>query len=468
MKNNLILRTDSYKVSHWPVYPEGTDYIFSYMESRGGAFAETVMAGTNFYLRRYLDVRITKEMVDYAAKRFLSHFGDEHIFNYAGWMRIVNELDGKLPLRIRAVPEGMVVPTRNVLMTIENTVKGFGWLVNHFETMMLKVWYPITVATLSREIKKIIKSALHRTGDVNLLPFKLHDFGYRGVSSEESAEVGGMAHLINFMGTDTFIALEMIAEVYGEDMAGFSIPATEHSVMTARGEMGEVEQMKRFLEVFGDANVPAIACVSDSFNIFEACSEKWGGILKSQVVKMAESGKMLVVRPDSGADVPTIVRQVVETLDGAFGHTINDKGFKVLNSVRVIQGDGINLDSITRIISELEIRGWSIDNVAFGMGGALLQQVNRDTLKFAFKASSMVVDGRVRDVYKDPITDTGKRSKRGRMKLIRQDGVLTTVDTSQYGFDILQTVYEDGVIMNEPTFREMRHRAELAEAASVS
>lgn len=457
---NLILRTDSYKVSHWPVYPEGTDFIYSYLESRGGLFPETVMAGTHFYLKRYLDVRITAEMVEYARKRFVAHFGDDTIFNYDGWMSIVTDLNGKLPLRIRAVPEGTVVPTRNVLMTIENTVKGYGWLVNHFETLMLKVWYPITVATLSREIKKIIAAALHRTGDINLLPFKLHDFGYRGVSSEESAEVGGMAHLINFMGTDTFIALEMIDEIYGEQMAGFSIPATEHSVMTARGEMGEVEQMKRFLETFEDATVPAIACVSDSFNIFRACEEYWGGALRAKVLKIAESGKVLVVRPDSG-EPAVVVRQVIETLDKQFGHSINDKGFKVLNGVRVIQGDGITLDSIKRIIDELEIRGWSIDNIAFGMGGALLQQVNRDTLKFAFKASSMIVNGQVRDIYKDPITDTGKRSKRGRLKLINLDGVLTTVGTDQYGFDILETVYENGEILVNPTFADIRTRAAL-------
>jgi nicotinamide phosphoribosyltransferase len=218
--------------------------------------------------------------------------------------------------------------------------------------------------------------------------------------------------------------------------------------------------MKRFLETFEDATVPAIACVSDSFNIFRACEEYWGGALRAKVLKIAESGKVLVVRPDSG-EPAVVVRQVIETLDKQFGHTVNDKGFKVLNGVRVIQGDGITLDSIKRIIDELEIRGWSIDNIAFGMGGALLQQVNRDTLKFAFKASSMIVNGQVRDIYKDPITDTGKRSKRGRLKLINLDGVLTTVNKDQFGFDILETVYEDGEILVNPTFADIRTRAAL-------
>ena len=458
MTNNLILRTDSYKVTHWPLYPSGTEFLYSYLESRGGVFSETVMFGTQYYLKKYLDVRITKEMIDYADKRFAAHFGDSRLFNRAGWEHIVKAHDGRLPIRIKAVPEGVVVPTRNVLMTIENTDPACAWLVNYLETLMLKVWYPITVATLSREIKKVIKEALEKTGDPTGLPFKLHDFGYRGVSSEESAEIGGVAHLVNFMGTDTFIALETAYEIYGQAMAGFSIPATEHSIMTARGEMGEVEQMKRFLETYSNATVPAIACVSDQYNIFKACEEYWGGALKRQVMEL--NGKVLVVRPDSG-DPPTIVRQVVETLDKAFGHTVNDKGFKVLNHVRVIQGDGINLDSIKRILDELIVRGWSADNVAFGMGGALLQQCNRDTQKFAFKASSIQINGQIRDVYKEPITDPGKRSKRGRLKLINNNGVLETVGPDVPGTDILVTVYENGEILNAPSFDEVRIRAEV-------
>lgn len=462
IRKSVIVRTDSYKVTHWPVYPEGMEFVYSYLESRGGEFPETVMFGTQYYLRKYLDVTITKEMVEYAKLRFAKHFGDIRIFNYDGWMRIVNELGGKLPLRIRAVPEGTVVPTRNVLMTIENTVAGFGWLVNHFETLLLKVWYPITVATLSREIKKIILEGLKISGDPSTIHFKVQDFGDRGVSSEESAEIGGAAHMVNFKGSDTYIAMEMISEVYDEDMAGFSIPATEHSVMTARGPMGEEDQMDRFLDTFEDATVPAIACVSDSYDIFSACRDKWGGALKSKVQRLSKSGKILVVRPDSGSDVPVIVRQVVETLDESFGHTVNEKGYKVLNFVRVIQGDGINLSTIRRIIDELHIRGWSLDNVAFGMGGALLQMVNRDTQKFAFKTSSMIVNGVQRDIWKDPITDSGKRSKRGRLKLIREEGVLTTVGMDRYGFDILQTVYENGIEYNPTTLHQIRELAEVA------
>lgn len=468
-RDNLITRSDSYKMSHWPLYPEGTQYLYSYLESRGGLFPETVMFGTHYYLRKFLQTPITMEMIDYAEKRIAQHFGTKVVFNRVGWEYIVTAHGGRLPVRIRAVREGTVVPTRNVLMTIENTDPNCAWLVNYLETLMLKVWYPITVATQSREIKKVIADALSRTGDLTGLPFKLHDFGYRGVSSEESADIGGAAHLVNFMGTDTFHALEFIDEFYGngdgELMVGFSIPATEHSIMCARGEMGEVEQMRRFLETFGGGPYPAIACVSDTYNIYEACETLWGKVLKSQVEALTD--KVLVVRPDSG-DPVEVVRQVVETLDRAFGHTVNHKGYKVLNHVRVIQGDGINLNSIKAILEALIIRGWSADNIAFGMGGALLQQVNRDTQKFAFKASSITVNGSVKDVWKSPITDNGKRSKRGRLKLIQNDdGVLETVSVHTPGHDILETVYENGEILINPDFNEIRARAELTELISA-
>lgn len=457
---NPILMTDSYKVGHWAVLPEGTEYLYSYLESRGGVYQELVFFGLQYYLKQYLTIQITQEMVDYAEKRFEKHFGTKAIFNRLGWEHIVKVHNGYLPIRIKAVPEGTVVPTRNVLMTIENTDPYCPWLTNYVETLLLKVWYTITVATLSREIKKTIRHYLEKTGDPAGLLFKLHDFGYRGVSSEESAMLGGMAHLINFMGTDTLIALEGAFEYYAEEMAGFSIPATEHSIMSALGELGEIHQMERFLKVFGDGPYPAIACVSDTYDIYRACSEYWGQQLYREVTSL-NNGKVLVVRPDSG-DPVTVVRQVVEMLGDKFGFTTNDKGFKVLNHVRVIQGDGISHSTIKAILEELTHRKWSADNVAFGMGGALLQQVNRDTQKFAIKASSIIIGGSVRDVFKSPVTDNGKRSKTGRFKLmLNDDGVWETFSNNVPGTDGLIWVFKDGEVLVDQTFQEIRDRAVL-------
>lgn len=449
-----ILRTDSYKFSHFKQYPADTETIYSYLESRGGMFPETVFFGLNYYLKEYLSRPVTMKDIDRAEQRVNLHLGEGN-FNRAGWERIVKVHNGFLPVRIKAVPEGTVVPTRNLLMTIENTDPELPWVTNYVETLLLKIWYPITVATLSREIKKLIKRYLEDTGDVNGLDFKLHDFGYRGVSSEESAAIGGMAHLVNFKGTDTVIALEAAEEYYSELMAGFSIAAAEHSTIMAWGQENEYDAFKNMVEQFGKSALYAV--VSDTNNIFEACENIWGEMLRRKVL---ENPGILVVRPDSG--IPhEVVRKVVEILGNKFGWTVNDKGYKVLNHVRVIQGDGINLEEVGRILEALKIRGWSADNVAFGMGGALLQQCNRDTQKFAIKASSMTRGGRVYDLQKRPVTDNGKWSKAGRLKLIENDGVLETVTNDQIGHDILQTVWENGQLLVDPTLAEIRERAEL-------
>jgi nicotinamide phosphoribosyltransferase len=462
MRNtSLILRTDSYKLGHWPVYPDKTQHVYSYLESRGGLFAETVMFGLRYYLREYLSRPITLTDIDRAEAFCKAHFGTSELFNRKGWMHVLNHHNGLLPLRIKAAPEGTVITTRNVLMTIENTDPECWWATNHAETLLLKAWYPITVATLSREIKKLILRYLEETGDPSGLPFKLHDFGYRGVSSEESAAIGGAAHLVNFIGTDTILALEFLDEYYGEAMAGFSIPATEHSVMCARGEEGEVYQMERFLDTYGKGPYPAIACVSDTYNLWRACSDYWGGELRSKVEALTD--KVLVVRPDSG-DPTTVVIQTLETLERAFGSVTNDKGYKVLNHVRVIQGDGVNMTAIESILKAMQARRFSADNIAFGMGGALLQQCNRDTQKFAIKASSYVIDGRRKDYLKSPITDSGKRSKAGRLKLVRdENGVYNTIPSSEPGADVLRVVYENGRVIeyDDESFTDIRARADV-------
>lgn len=453
---NLIFTLDSYKFGHHKSYPKDLEYLYSYMESRGGVYSETVFYGLQYYLKEYLSKQITAEDVNYAEERVNKHMGPG-IFNREGWMRIVTEHNGYLPLKIKAVPEGTVVPNKNVLLTIESTDKKLVWLTNAMETLILKVWYPITVATVSRECKKVILKYLEETGDPTGIDFKLHCFGYRGVSSEESAGIGGSAHLVNFKGSDTFAAIEFAKDYYDEDMAAFSIPAMEHSTVMAWGREFEYEAYENMINQFGDGALYAIVC--DSYDPYKAVSEILGTMLHNKI--MTHSGT-LVVRPDSG--VPhEVVRQIVEILGEKFGYTTNDKGFKVLNShTRVIQGDGIDRDEIGRILEALKIRGWSADNVAFGMGGALLQKVDRDTQKFAIKASQVIRGGKVTDVYKSPTTDNGKRSKAGRLKLVRnEDGVLETRGMHDIGHDELQLVYENGIIYNSPKFSEIRERAEI-------
>ena len=228
MTKNIILNTDSYKYSQYVQYPSGTEYIYSYIESRGGKFDETVFFGLQAFIKEYLTEPVTAEMIDEAEDIVVAH-GEP--FNREGWEYIVHEHKGILPVRIRAVPEGTVVPTKNVLVDIINTDPKCYWLTSFLETALLRaVWYPSTVATNSREIKKVILDALERTGTPADISFKLHDFGARGVSSLESAGIGGAAHLVNFMGTDTIEALLFARRYYYTDMAGFSVPASEHSI----------------------------------------------------------------------------------------------------------------------------------------------------------------------------------------------------------------------------------------------
>ncbi|ALN87059.1 nicotinate phosphoribosyltransferase [Lysobacter capsici] len=470
--DNLLLNTDSYKASHWLQYPPGTDATFFYVESRGGVHDRTVFFGLQAILKEYLAKPITHADIDEARDLFAAH-GEP--FNETGWRYIVDRHGGLMPIRIRAVPEGTVVPTHQALVTIESTDPDAYWVPSYLETLLLRLWYPVTVATISWHAKQTIRQFLERTSDdpEGQLPFKLHDFGARGVSSTESAAFGGAAHLVNFLGTDTVSGLLLAKRYYHEPMAGFSIPAAEHSTITSWGREHEVDAYRNMLTQFGKPGA-IVAVVSDSYDIFHAIREHWGKTLREEVIA---SGATLVVRPDSG-DPVDVVHQCVTMLDEAFGHTVNSKGFKVLNHVRVIQGDGINPTSIRAILERITSYGYATDNLAFGMGGALLQRLDRDTQKFALKCSAARVNGEWIDVYKDPITDKGKSSKRGRMTLLRhrEYGHFKTVPVppdaasleeavKPLGFDdAMVTVWEDGRIVNDWTFAQVR---ELANATRL-
>jgi nicotinamide phosphoribosyltransferase len=456
MEQNIILNTDSYKVTQYKGYPAGTTKIYSYFESRGGLFNETVFFGLQYLLQTYLTKPVTMADIDEAEEIFKLHFGDATLFNRSGWEYIVKVHDGCLPVKIKAVPEGTSVKTSNVLMTVENTDPNCFWLTNYLETILSQVWYPSTVATLSREMKILINSYLEETGNAELINFKLHDFGFRGVSSVESAGIGGAAHLVNFSGTDTLAALQTARKHYKAVMPGFSIPASEHSNMTSwGGREGELDACRNWIKQFG--NYPIYACVSDSYDIYNSCSNIWGKELKDEVLKAAGT---LVVRPDSGIPHEVVVK-CLNILGEKFGFSYNDKRYKVLNpKVRLIQGDGIDFEETRKILASMKQEGWSADNIAFGMGGGLLQKVNRDTQKFAFKCSSALVNGNERDVFKSPITDSGKRSKKGLLSLIPDGKNFKTVSGDKPN-DVLQTVYENGKLVKEYNFDEVRKNAEI-------
>jgi len=457
---NIILNADSYKYSQFNQYPEGTEYIYSYIESRGGKFDETVFFGLQAFIKEYLTDPVTMDMIDEAEAIITAH-GEP--FNREGWEYIVREHNGVLPIEIKAVPEGTVVPVKNILASIINTDPKCYWLTSFLETALLRaVWYPTTVATNSREIKKVILDALSRTGDTSTIDFKLHDFGARGVSSLESAGIGGASHLVNFMGTDTVEALLFARRYYNADIAGFSVPAMEHSTVTSWGRENEVASYRNMVKKNGKPG-GIVSAVSDSYDIYEAC-RLWGTELKQDII---DSGAKLVVRPDSGHPA-TVVLKCLQILEQYFGSTINEKGFRVLNNVGVLQGDGITIESIKEILDTVIAEGYSADNLVFGQGGALLQIVNRDDQKFAMKCSAAFVNGKWVDVFKDPITDPGKQSKKGRLELYKlEDDTFMTLRRDHIiapdlvGKRMLQTVFTMGKMINVQTFDEIRERAKI-------
>lgn len=465
---NLLLLADAYKYSHYKLYASGTTKIYSYLESRGGMFNETVFYGLQYFLKEYLEGQaFTKENIDEAEEVLNGVFGKKGVFKRENFEYILDRYKGQLPIRIKAVAEGAAVPVKNVLMTIENTDPNCFWLTNFLETLLMQVWYPSTVATLSREIRKTVEQYFELTADdasKAFIDFVLNDFGFRGVSSVESAGLGGSAHLINFMGSDTVYASAFAKKYYdAKKVYGMSVPATEHSIMTLKGSEGEKEIFDHVLNAYPDG---ILSCVSDSYNIFNAVGELWGKEFKDKI--MQRNGT-LVIRPDSGDPVQTLLK-VFEMLFDRFGFTINSKGYRVLpKQIRVIQGDGIDYESIQLIYKMLTANGISAENLLLGVGGALLQKVNRDTQKFALKCSYAEVNGEIVNVQKSPmemnkqgeLVKSFKTSKAGRLKLIQTETGLKTVKENERGEDTLETVFENGEIKKTHTFEKIRERSTI-------
>lgn len=458
---NIILATDSYKHSHFRQYPPEARIISAYGESRPNDFAEDILFfGLQPYLIDNLGHPITQRDIDEAAEICAAHGVP---FNGAGWQAILDDHGGFLPLEICALAEGSVVPTGVPLFQVQNTDPRMPWLTTFVETAMLRaVWYPTTVGTLSWKCAQIIGAGLARSSDdpAGQLPFKLHDFGARGVSSGESAALGGMAHLVNFAGTDTIEGILAARRYYGAGMPGFSIPAAEHSTMTSWGQLREEAAYANMLDAFAGEGA-LVAVVSDSYDLDNAVENIWGRSLKDKVLKRQGT---LVVRPDSGDPVETPARTLARLWE-IFGGSVNAKGYRVLDPhVRLIQGDGMNVESIAQLVDRVIADGFAVDNIAFGMGGGLLQSVTRDTLRFAMKANAMQdADGQWHDVSKRPATDLAKASKAGRQAVVLENGrmVAKRKDAVDPADDLLTPVWRHGELLVRHSFDDVRERARV-------
>jgi len=408
---NLINLSDSYKFSHFDQYPKGTETIHSYLMSRGGEYDKIVMHGLPYVLKEYLN----DYFLDYGKIGQYESLAKKHgvPFNKDGWEYILTKYRGKLPIEIKALPEGAIAKPNQPLLTIENTDPNCAWLVGYLETLLLKIWYPITIASKSLAVREMLEHHWQKTvGDISGVDFAFHNFGDRGSSSVESAAIGGVAHLTQFKGTDNFNCLEHSNKYYGGKYQGFSIPASEHSTVTSWGRENEFPFYENYLETFKSS--PIIACVLDSYNIFEAVKFVTSGAMKEKIE--SKDYPVFVMRPDSGEPLE-VISKILEICEANnVARSFNSKGFKTLDKYRIIWGDGITPKTIDLILSAAEKWGWAASNFAFGSGGDLMQNVNRDTCKFAIKCSAIKVNGEWRDVYKDPITDQGKKSLRGRQE----------------------------------------------------
>jgi nicotinamide phosphoribosyltransferase len=438
---NLILAVDSYKTTQYKQYPSYTQTIHSYIEARcGGVFDQVLVAGTQAYIKKYLLTRITQEMID-EADMIITGMGYD--FNRAGWEYILKAHGGRMPLRIKSVAEGTLVDTGTVILVVENTDEKCFWLTSYIETGALRgLWYMSTVATISYNAKQQFKAAMDvGSDDYSALPFRLHDFGARGTSSAESAELGGIGHLMNFMGTDTVEGVVGALRYYNQKLAGFSVDASEHSTITSWLRKGEAGAYQNMITQFGQAG-KMVSIVSDSYCLMGAID-----IYETMKDDIIARGCKLVVRPDSGTHTD-ILPAVLNRLDEIFGSDINTKGYKVLKHCGVLWGDGIDKDSIGEVIQCVLDAGFSIDNVVLGMGGGLLQHCDRDWGRWAMKCSAAQVDGEWRDVYKAPKTDLTKTSKRGRF------------DDQEN----LRITFENGKLLIDETLTTIRERTE-AQAA---
>lgn len=455
--DNIIINTDNYKHCHYPLYPPGTEYVSSYIESRGGEFPVTMFVGLQAFIRECLMSPVTLEDID-QAECYMREQGMH--FNRNNWLGILNDYDGFLPVEIEAVPEGLVLPTRNVLVQIINTDPKYFWVTNFFETALLRaVWYPTTVGTISWLAKQVIREALRRTSDhPELLRHCLHDYGARGVSSQQSAALGGLAHLVNFSQSDTVPGIIAAKEFYNAVAPSNSGPNSEHAGFCAWGRENEADAMRNMLNVHAKHGVALL--LTDTYNHEYAVKNIIGVELREEVQSFPG---LVGVRPDSG-DVVQVTADTTEWLADAFGYTTNSKGFRVLpDYLRVVQGDGVTRQSLPLVYAEMERRGFSAENAIFGMGGGLLQHCNRDTNHFGQKANAVRVNGEWRDIGKQPTGDPIKVSRRGRLALKFADGEYQTVprDSVPAEENILQPVFRNGKLLKKWDFREL---IELSEA----
>ena len=503
--NNYIypatLLCDFYKISHREQYPKGTQYVYSTWiprDSRIEGINKVVAFGFQAFIKEYL--------IDYFNDNFFSRPVEDIVQEYKRVIKATLGVDnpdtthleqlhflGYLPLRIKAVKEGTLVPLRVPMLTVENTLPEFYWLTNYIETLMsCSMWIPSTSATIAFEYRKILEKYAAETADDNsFVQFQGHDFSMRGMGALESSKMSGMGHLLSFVGTDTIPAILAAEDFYNanieKELIGTSIPATEHSCQcantfeTGTGDHDEYDFYKRIVtEIYPKG---FISIVSDTWDLWKVVGEVIPR-LKKEI--LAREGKV-VIRPDSGDPADIICgdynypagsfqfKGVIECLWDTFGGTINSKGYKQLDPhIGSIYGDAITLSRCKEICERLKAKGFASTNIVFGIGSFTYQYNTRDTFGFALKSTQVIINGKEINIFKDPATDKGKikKSLKGRVCVLYD---ITASVKSKYGLcvvdnldtetqkklktdDLLEDVFIDGKLIRNENFIDIRNR----------
>ena len=490
MKNlNAMLLCDFYKISHRAMYPEKTELVYStwiprtsrMKNANGEPVNEVVVFGIQAFVKTFF--------VDFFNENFFNKSEDEVVAQYiriikntlgdpnpeVQHIRDLHKL-GYLPLRMRALPEGSVVPLRCPMMTIENTDPRFFWLTNFIESLAsCELWQTSTSATIAREYRKVLDSwALKTVGDTGFVPFQGHDFSFRGMSSFSAAISSGMGHLTSFVGTDSIPAIQGCEELYGanveKELVGTSIPATEHSVQCAYED--DLEYFRRIISKVHPSGF--VSVVSDGYDFWDVIGRVLPA-LKETIMnrKGGAIGDRVVIRPDSGDPVKIVCgdpegktelerKGAIEALWDLFGGTVTPKGYKVLDShIGLIYGDAITLARCNEICKKLAAKGFASTNCVYGIGSFTYQYNTRDTFGFALKSTLCVIDRIEKAIFKDPKTDSGvKKSLKGRVIVVKdgdkykyEDGVKLNEHRPE---NQLKDVFRDGKICNEQTLSQIR------------
>lgn len=440
---NICGHVDFYKNCHWSMYPKNMWYGYSYMSARRGS---VLWFGLRYYLMKYLTGSVVTLDKIKEAKDLVDSSLGKKVFNLSDWMEILFKYDGRLPILIKSIPEFEFVNENVPLLTIENTHSKYPWLSSYLETLLINLWYPTSVATLARTYKNLLEIYSSTCSNPKeWLKTALSNSGMRSAACPEAGALASAAHLLSFNCTTAPAGITLLKKYY--NMYHFCYPlatnGAEHSVITSFGQENELAAYISCLNSFPEL---PITIPVDSYNIYHAVEKFFGEDLKQVILNRPG---VVYVRPDSGDVIPVLLK-VTKILADRFGYQANNKGYNVLNKIRIIQGDGIDKKSLPKICEAIVGEGFSLENYKFGCGGSLVHSdINRDTFGFAQKLSAVRMENKDEEgVCKNPITDFKKRSLKGRFAVSKANNKFAIDNTSGQKTNYLKTVFEDGCLVN--------------------